>query len=131
MGTRASILTCQSPTVVDTCDRLPGKTSNGHPLRGDVTKRVESQNERNQKILDSQKKICYKAEELSDRVLEEKDRLSLHSKSRGTSRTTSRTASPSNNKKHVHFEPISDNEIQELNVKVNGIIQPITNVDSS
>lgn len=63
-------------------------------LRGDVAKRHDARAEREKLMREKQKKMTLAAETMSAQVLDERERLSLTSRSRATSRATSRTASP-------------------------------------
>ncbi|ESO98788.1 hypothetical protein LOTGIDRAFT_231170 [Lottia gigantea] len=97
MGTKASILNTKKS------QGEPKKDVNKN-IRGDLAKKYESQTQRQTKMMDMQRKLAKKAEQYSERMLEEKDRLSIHTRSLTTSQTTSRTTSPNISKKHVHFQ---------------------------
>ncbi|KAK7473835.1 hypothetical protein BaRGS_00034942 [Batillaria attramentaria] len=114
---------------------FPAKISPGHEneketqnhvkdkniLRGDVTQKYEARKLREIKLRQKQLRITTAAEErnscdidslgmafeLSGRVMEERERLSISSKSRATSRNTSRTGSPSQQRRHVTFNTIA------------------------
>ncbi|XP_076455144.1 uncharacterized protein LOC143289844 [Babylonia areolata] len=75
-------------------------------LRGDVTQRYEARKMREEKLRQRQLRITSAAEELSSRVMEERETLSINSKSRATSRNTSRAGSPSLQKKQVTFNTV-------------------------
>ncbi|XP_070175742.1 uncharacterized protein [Littorina saxatilis] len=75
-------------------------------LRGDVTQRYEARKIREEKLRQRQIRITSAAEELSHKVMEERERLSINSKSRATSRTTSRAGSPSFQRKQVTFNTV-------------------------
>ncbi|KAK3779389.1 hypothetical protein RRG08_052609 [Elysia crispata] len=68
-------------------------------LRGDVVKKYEARAERDRLMKEKQKKMALAAETMSAQVLDERERLSLTSRSRATSRATSRTASPTGGSK--------------------------------
>ncbi|RUS91957.1 hypothetical protein EGW08_000359 [Elysia chlorotica] len=63
-------------------------------LRGDIVKKYEARADRERLLKEKQKKMALAAETMSAQVLDERERLSLTSRSRATSRATSRTASP-------------------------------------
>ncbi|XP_025113956.1 uncharacterized protein LOC112575979 [Pomacea canaliculata] len=74
-------------------------------IRGDITRKYEARKAREETLRKKQLRITSAAEDLSHRIMEERDRLSLRSHT--VSRATSRTGSPSQQKKHVTFSTIS------------------------
>lgn len=72
----------------------------------DVTQQYEARKLREEKTRQHQLKMAFAAEELSSKVMEERERLSIHTKSRATSRATSRTGSPSASRRQVSFNTI-------------------------
>lgn len=76
---------------------------NPNIITGDITKKNESKLERERAMRLRQEERIAAAEEISLRTIEEKERLSLGTRSRGTSRVSSRAGSPTPGKK-VHFK---------------------------
>ncbi|XP_013399635.1 uncharacterized protein LOC106165825 [Lingula anatina] len=69
-------------------------------LRGDLYQKESARKAREKKLQEKRKKTAFNAEVMSDRVMEEKERLSWVS---SRSRATSRAGSPPEKKKHVTF----------------------------
>ncbi|XP_069122006.1 uncharacterized protein [Argopecten irradians] len=85
-------------------------------LVGDVTTKKEKKKEREMKMKEKQEMRNSKALEMSGRIMEEKERLSLGERSRGTSRATSRAGSPTpTSHKQVHFRP---DEVKMMNSSI-------------
>lgn len=76
---------------------------NPNLITGDITKKNESKLERDKAMKLRQQDRITAAEEISLRTLDEKERLSLGTRSRGTSRVSSRAGSPTQARK-VHFK---------------------------
>ncbi|XP_021348642.1 uncharacterized protein LOC110447346 [Mizuhopecten yessoensis] len=86
---------------------------NPRVLVGDVTTKKEKKVERELKMKEKQLIRNSKAEEMSGKIMEEKERLSLGMRSRGTSQATSRAGSPTpTSHKQVHFRP---DEVKMMN----------------
>ncbi|XP_033762612.1 uncharacterized protein LOC117344064 isoform X2 [Pecten maximus] len=89
---------------------------NPRVLIGDVTTKKEKKKEREMKIKEKQLIRNSKAMEMSGKIMEEKERLSLGMRSRGTSQATSRAGSPTpTSHKQVHFRP---DEVKMMNSSV-------------
>ncbi|XP_041370894.1 uncharacterized protein LOC121384530 [Gigantopelta aegis] len=107
---------CMSSKISPDFEDKPKEATKGLLLRGDVATKVESRNEREKKMKEKQIRITSAAEELCGRILEEKERLSINSRSRETSVNTSRVTSPSGErKKHVQFR--KDEKMDKLKEK--------------
>ncbi|XP_052091648.1 eukaryotic translation initiation factor 5B-like [Mytilus californianus] len=83
-------------------------------MTGDITKKNESKLEREQAMKLRQQDRITAAEEISLRTLDEKERLSLGTRSRGTSRVSSRAGSPTQARK-VHFKTEDGDKKQKNN----------------
>lgn len=87
---------------------------NPNLMTGDITKKNESKLEREKAMKLRQKDRITAAEEISLRTLDEKERLSLGTRSRGTSRVSSRAGSPTQARK-VHFKTEDGDKKQKSN----------------
>ncbi|XP_060077368.1 uncharacterized protein LOC132556931 [Ylistrum balloti] len=99
---------CMSSKIFpsDSSDDKKPRDKNPSVLVGDVTTKHEKKEEREMKIKEKQFNRNTKAEEISGKIMEEKERLSLGARSRGTSQATSRAGSPTpTSHKQVHFRP--------------------------
>ncbi|KAL4219462.1 hypothetical protein ACF0H5_022041 [Mactra antiquata] len=83
---------------------VPPKCINENSLRGDYTQYQLAKHNREKIHKDRQIKIFMAADEMSGKLLEEREMLSLGTRSRGTSRNTSRATSPSNTRRSVQFK---------------------------
>lgn len=85
-------------------DKEPqAQSNNPNILRGDVALKVEARMKREKSLHDKMLSKTYAAEEISGRIMEERERLSLGTRSRATSGTSSPVPSNST-RKQVHFK---------------------------
>ncbi|XP_048777964.1 uncharacterized protein LOC125681790 [Ostrea edulis] len=89
------------PDVYKDKDQTP--TNNPNILRGDVSLKFEAKVKREKSLHDKMVNKTFAAEEMSGKIMEEKERLSLGTRSRATSGTSSPV--PNNSiRKQVHFK---------------------------
>ncbi|XP_062571808.1 uncharacterized protein LOC134233798 [Saccostrea cucullata] len=89
------------PDVYKDKDKTP--SNNPNILRGDVSLKFEAKIKREKTLHDKMVSKTFAAEEMSGRIMEERERLSLGTRSRATSGTSS--PAPSNStRKQVHFK---------------------------
>ncbi|XP_063422398.1 uncharacterized protein LOC134706946 [Mytilus trossulus] len=93
---------------------LTKRYKNPNLITGDITKKNESKLERDKAMKLRQQDRITAAEEISLRTLDEKERLSLGTRSRGTSRVSSRAGSPTQARK-VHFKTEDGDKNQKNN----------------
>lgn len=93
---------------------LKKREKNPSIISGDITKKIEAKFERERAMKLRQHDRVAAAEEISFKTLEEKERLSLGTRSRGTSRVSSRSGSPTQTRK-VHFK--GEEKVDEKNNK--------------
>ncbi|CAC5380635.1 unnamed protein product [Mytilus coruscus] len=102
---------------------------NPNLMTGDITKKNESKLEREKAMKLRQQDRITAAEEISLRTLDEKERLSLGTRSRGTSRVSSRAGSPTQARK-VHFKTEDGDKKQKSNNDQQNTKQVQSDVDN-
>lgn len=110
---------CVSSRIIpdeDVKTPITKREKNPSIITGDINKKKEVKLEREKAMKLRQKDRITAAEEISLRTLEEKERLSLGTRSRGTSRVSSRAGSPTPVRK-VHFK--AEEKVDSKNQKNN------------
>lgn len=93
----------------------PVRESNPKHLTGDYSQFQVAKHQREKTHKDRQIKVFIAADEMTGRVLEEREMLSLGTRSRGTSRNTSRGTSPTGTKRNqeqrVTMTPVTEDKL--------------------